>query len=159
MKRTITILSFVFLLFASEARSQSLYGDFVKPPTDIQRGFFIGAESGMSFFLDSGGTVENPGYSIAFFSGADIIKYLAAMAKIGITLNSAAREYEQLQGGMYSFTANGLLRGFYPLGRIYPFIDFGGGLFFTHPEYVAGIGKKWDLEFGFGVEYFTYQRQ
>ncbi len=160
MNRTkIMMIVIVFILVIPFfANAQSLYGDFVKPPTDIQRGFYMGTDLSLLFFLGSNGAIKNPGYALTFFTGVDIFKYLAfeAMFRSGI---SSALKIDPLEGGIYSFFGNGLFRGFYPLGRFYPFIDIGGGIVFTHPEYDFGLGKTWNMEIGWGVEYFTYQRQ
>ena len=138
--------------------AQSLYGDFVKPPTDFKRGFYMGTDSGIIFFIGTKGLVKNPGYNLAFFTGYDISRFVSVEGRFRAAINSTDPLVQPLNGGMYSFIGNGLFRFSYPIHRVFPFLDFGAGIFVTDPEYEFGISKKYDIEIGYGAEYYTYQR-
>lgn len=153
----ILILSFVFITIPSFSFGESLYGDFVKPPTDYQRGFYMGTDSGLLFFLGTNGKIQNPGYSVSFMLGYDFSKYLSIESRFMSGINNAEKT-EPLNGGIYTFQCNEIIRGFYPINRFFPFVDLGMGLFFTKPDYEAGSNYKYNIEVGWGAEYYTYQR-
>lgn len=154
-------ISFIVLILAAFAvnsvNAQSLYGDFVKPPRDFKRGFYMGSDSGLIFFLKSYGVLESPGYNHGFFLGYDVFDFMSVEAKFRGIITNAMRE-SSLTGGMLAFAFNGLLRFNYPIKRIFPFIDIGGGYFFTRPTYPNGTKSTYNMEFGFGAEYYTFQR-
>lgn len=156
--KALKIAFIIVAITVSSAHAQTtLYGDYIKPPTDIQRGFYMGTGTGLVFFLGSSGAIQNPGYALSVFMGTDIGKYLSLEGRFTSSINKAI-DIAPLNGGIYFFMGNGLLRGTLPIKRIFPFVDIGGGIVFTHPDFAQGLSKKWDMEFGFGAEYYTFQR-
>jgi hypothetical protein len=153
----IFILAVFLLYIPTLSFAQSLYGDFVKPPTDFKRGFYMGTDSGLIFFLSTNGIVKNPGYNLAFFLGHDLSKYLSIEGRFRAAISSTETVFP-LNGGMYAYQGNGLMRFSLPIKRFFPFVDAGAGVFLTDPDYETGIGTKYNIELGFGAEYYTYQR-
>jgi hypothetical protein len=151
----ITILCPVF------SYADQIFGDFKRLPDEIERGFSMGADFGGLFLDGDTRTAQNPGFSLAFTTGYDIMKYLSIEGIYTMGIQEAAPPPfdNVLKGGVNWFIFDAAIKGEYPIGRWAPFIEAGGGIVYSNPSFLSsGENYKMDILIGGGIEYYTYLR-
>ncbi|MCB0308659.1 MAG: hypothetical protein KDD48_04755 [Bdellovibrionales bacterium] len=157
MKRKLGLIGIIFLLGVS--KGDNLFGEFERVPDTIERGFSIGADFG-PLFITGDTKASNPGFQLAFTTGIDIFKYLSIEGIYTMGINEAPPPpFDNiLRGGVNTFFFNIAAKGQYPIGRLYPFVEFGPGIIYSTPEYSPGENKKLSFLMAGGLEYYTYLR-
>jgi hypothetical protein len=137
------------------AHPDSLFGEFKRLPDDIERGFSLGADFGVLFLTND--IVKNPGFQMCFTTGYDLSKYLSLEGVYTLGINEAPIN-KLYKGGIYTVLADLAVKGQYPLGRLYPFVEIGGGIFYSRPEVEVSKNYKVNIMISAGAEYYTYLR-
>ena len=153
------------LLASGSSRADNLFGEFKRIPDQIERGFSIGFDFGLLTLMGQPRTTsaQNPGFNLAFTTGYDIMKYLGVEGIYMLGINQASPQDPVLDGSVLTFLFNAAVKGQYPLGRFYPFVEFGPGIHYSKPDWEDPVTRKKvnkDLTFLFagGMEYYTYLR-
>lgn len=150
----------------SSAQADSLFGEFQRLPTVLERGFSIGADFGLLYMTGTdpntdGKTVLNPGFQMSFPFGMDIQKYISIYLTPTLGISQADINDRILTGGVNFFFFDASVRGQYPLGRWYPFVEVGGGIVYSRPGFEApgkASTQKIDILLAGGIEYYTLLR-
>jgi len=157
MKRLGVFLATV--LFCQTTFADNLFGEFKRVPDTIERGFSVGADFGL-LFITGDTKATNPGFQLSFNTGYDITKYLSVIGIYTLGINEAPPPPfdNVLRGGVNTFLFNLVARGQLPMGRMYPFVEFGPGIIYSTPEFDPGKNKKLSFLMAAGIEYYTFLR-
>ncbi|MFH1263353.1 MAG: adventurous gliding motility protein CglE [Pseudomonadota bacterium] len=146
----------------ARSSADDLFGEFQRLPDAVERGFSMGADFG--FLVITGGKaavggVTNPGFQLAFTTGYDFTDLLTIEGVYTLGISEASPFDPVLQGGVNSFQFNLAGKAAYPLGRIYPFVEIGPGIWYSRPAYSpTAENKKLNILIGGGLEYYTMLR-
>ncbi|MCB0327776.1 MAG: hypothetical protein KDD52_09195 [Bdellovibrionales bacterium] len=156
------ILGFAFSFAPLPSHADQLFGDFKRLPDEVERGFYIGADFGFFNVLgdDLGRrSAINPGFSLSFVTGYDLIKYLSIEGIYTIALTEASPNDVVLEGGVNTFLLDLATKFQYPLGRFYPFLSVGGGVSYSIPSFTfENDNYKLNVLISAGVEFYTFLR-
>ncbi|HMQ10959.1 MAG TPA: adventurous gliding motility protein CglE [Oligoflexia bacterium] len=163
--RRVTVISLIVMFIAtSQLPAENLFGEFRRLPDEIEKGFYIGADVGISILNGAvdgtapAETTTNPGTTLSFNMGYDITKNISIESLFGFAIHEASPQDPQLEGGVNFFSGNLLLKLQKPIGRWNPFVAAGGGVVFTGPEFVDGEKYKMSIAGAAGIEYYTLLR-
>lgn len=159
-KHTLALLVGLFLIVGFQnSYAENLFGEFKRLPDEIERGFSVGVDFGVYLVTGSNKrSLSNPGFQITLTTGYDLMKYLTLEGVYMVAINEASPIDPVLKGGMNSINVSLAAKGQYPLGRFYPFVEFGPGIFMSVPKFNPGEKNKLSFLFAGGFEYYTYLR-
>ncbi|MCB1198714.1 MAG: adventurous gliding motility protein CglE [Bdellovibrionota bacterium] len=154
-------LSIFFLLItiSMAASADQIFGDFKRPKNDIERGFSASADMGMFNITGERRTATNPGFQMSLNLGVDINKSVSIEAVNVLGINEADPFDSALQGGVNTFMHELTAKYQYPRTRMQPFVQAGGGVFYSKPGFnFDNDSYKLTMMFAGGLEYYTYLR-
>jgi hypothetical protein len=158
-KTLLTLMALSIWVSPLRAGADELFGEFQRLPDAIERGFSLGTDFGLLYVTKDRRSTVNPGFQLAFTAGYDITKYLSIEGISTFGINEAAAADPVLQGGVNSYQFDLAAKGAFPLGRLYPFVEVGSGIFFSHPSFSpTGENKKLNILISAGFEYYTMLR-
>lgn len=153
------LLCLIITTFSLSAHADQIFGDFKRLPDEIERGFSVGADFGMMVLTSSPRDVANPGFQLALNLGIDISKYIGISIINVLSINEASPDDSALQGGVNTYIHELALKLQYPLKRLYPFVEAGGGVFYSKPGFnFDNDSYKMTMLLGGGIEYYTFLR-
>lgn len=158
VKKLLFVACVVSYCFCQNAKAENLFGEFKRVPQEIEKGFGVGFDFGFFILTGERRSASNPGFQLSFTTGYDFLRYLTLEGIYTLGINQASALDPVLSGGVNFFMFDGALKGALPLGRFYPFVEVGGGITHTRPDFSPGENNTMNLLIAGGVEYYTYLR-